>query len=132
MASAQITDRDFGARFAAAWIDNWNRRDIDAVLVHFADDAVFESPLAQTVWGNPVIKGKQDLERYWRAASGRITSLRFVLEDFAWDAGQRFLLVRYVSHTDGKVTRACEAMKFDAAGRQCAGYAYYGYSQAFG
>jgi ketosteroid isomerase-like protein len=30
--------------FAETWIAAWNRRDIDAVLVHFADEAQFVSP----------------------------------------------------------------------------------------
>ena len=32
--------------FAANWIANWNARDLDAILAHFAEDARFISPLA--------------------------------------------------------------------------------------
>src|SRR5205085_11775812 len=39
--------------FARAWVDAWNRRDVEAVLAHFADDAVFISPKAERVVGNP-------------------------------------------------------------------------------
>ncbi len=31
--------------FVAGWIDAWNRRDIEAVLAHFADDVRFTSPM---------------------------------------------------------------------------------------
>ena len=35
--------------FSRAWVDAWNRRDIEAVLAHFHDDAVFSSPIAQRI-----------------------------------------------------------------------------------
>ena len=32
--------------FAETWIAAWNRRDVDAVLAHFAEEAQFVSPVA--------------------------------------------------------------------------------------
>ena len=46
-----LTSPDFPSAFAAQWIANWNARDAEAVLAHFADDCVFESPIAQTITG---------------------------------------------------------------------------------
>jgi ketosteroid isomerase-like protein len=37
--------------FAETWIAAWNRRDVDAVLAHFADDAEFVSPAAHKFVG---------------------------------------------------------------------------------
>ena len=35
----------------AAVLDRFNRHDLDAILAHFADDAVFESPRGPDPWG---------------------------------------------------------------------------------
>jgi len=39
--------------FAERWVKNWNDHDIEAVLTHFADDAVFTSPLAGRLFPDP-------------------------------------------------------------------------------
>jgi ketosteroid isomerase-like protein len=36
--------------FAERWVKEWNDHDIEAVLTHFADDAVFTSPLAERLF----------------------------------------------------------------------------------
>lgn len=130
MAVSTFGDAAFAQTFAAAWINNWNNRDVGAVIAHFTEDCVFESPVAESVVGEPVIRGKAALEAYWRAALDRIKTLRFTLETAAWDPTQRTLVVFYVSQIAERETRACEAMIFDAAGRQTAGRAYYGYALA--
>ena len=35
--------------YVAEWIDAWNRRDVEAVLKHFADSVEFVSPVAAAV-----------------------------------------------------------------------------------
>ncbi len=35
--------------FADEWISAWNTRDVEAVLVHYADDVLFTSPTAARV-----------------------------------------------------------------------------------
>jgi steroid delta-isomerase-like uncharacterized protein len=39
------------AETLAAVLDGFNRHDLDAILAHFADDAVFESPRGPDPWG---------------------------------------------------------------------------------
>jgi len=60
-------------------------------------------------------------------ALGRIETMRFELETAVWDQEKRTLVVFTVANLNGKITRAAEAMEFDAAGRQRRGRAYYGY-----
>jgi steroid delta-isomerase len=112
--------------FAAGWIENWNRRDIDAVLSHFADEAEFISPIARDTVGESVLRGKERISAYWRAALGRIGSLRFDLDHVIWDALRRELTVIYVADLGGRRRRACEIMTFDTDGRQIRGEAFYG------
>ena len=63
--------RDGMQEFAAAWIDAWNRRDLEAVLAHFAEDARFRSPKALVLTGRAELHGKPALRAYWQAALGR-------------------------------------------------------------
>jgi hypothetical protein len=65
--------------FSREWAAAWNRRDIEAVLSHFADDAVFTSPVAQRVGFAPdgVVRGKDALRAYWRVALENNPNLHF-------------------------------------------------------
>lgn len=65
--------------FSRTWEEAWNRRDIEAVLTHFAEDAVFTSPVAQRVGfaQDGVVRGKDALRRYWLAALENNSNLKF-------------------------------------------------------
>ncbi len=113
-------------RFAESWIAAWNRRDVDAVLAHYAEEAQFVSPIARSVVGRAVLRNKQELADYWRAGLGRITTLEFTLDHAAWDERRRELVVVYEANLNGECKRACEIMRFDATGMQIEGEAMYG------
>jgi hypothetical protein len=113
-------------RFAEDWIAAWNRRDVDAVLAHYAEDAQFVSPIAHRVVGRAVLRNKQELADYWRSGLDRIATLEFRLDHAAWDERRRELVVVYEANLNGERKRACEIMRFDAGGRQVAGEALYG------
>ena len=51
--------------FAESWIAAWNRRDVDAVLAHYSEEAQFVSPVARNLVGRPTLRNKQELEDYW-------------------------------------------------------------------
>lgn len=112
--------------FAETWIASWNRRDVDAVLAHFADEAQFVSPLAPRFVGRPTLRNKKELEDYWRSALDRISILEFQLDHASWDEKRRELTVVYEANLNGERKRACEIMQFDASGRQIKGEALYG------
>ncbi|MGZ5827107.1 MAG: nuclear transport factor 2 family protein [Xanthobacteraceae bacterium] len=112
--------------FAEAWVANWNRRDVDAVLAHFAEDAQFVSPVARNLVGRSLLRNKKELADYWHAALGRISTLEFKLDHAAWDGECRELNIVYEANLNGECKRACEIMRFDAAGRQIRGEALYG------
>ena len=113
-------------RFTEAWIANWNRRDVDAVLAHYADDAQFVSPIARNIVGRSVLRSKAELAAYWRAGLERIKTLEFTLDHAAWDERRRELTVVYEANLNGERKRACEIMQFDTSGRQIRGEALYG------
>ena len=67
--------------FAHGWIRAWNKRDVEAVLRHYADDVVFTSPTAQRVVpeSGGTIHGKQALRDYWIEALRGNEGLHFEL-----------------------------------------------------
>lgn len=111
---------------AAEWVAAWNRRDLDAVLKHYVEDCRFVSPKAVLLMGQAVIVGKEALRAYWQHALARVPDLRFTLDRALWDPQRRELVVVYEAELNGRKSRACELMTFDAAGRQLAGEALYG------
>jgi hypothetical protein len=117
--------------FAESWIVAWNRRDVEAILAHFAEEAQFVSPVAHNFVGRTVLRNKKELEHYWRAALNRISILEFRLDHATWDERRRELNVVYEANLNGDRKRACEIMQFDAAGRQIRGEALYGAAAAF-
>lgn len=64
--------------FVNSWVTAWNAHDLDAVLMHFADDVTFRSPVAvQLMGGDGVIRGQEALRGYWAEGLRRIPDLRF-------------------------------------------------------
>ncbi|MGA3026811.1 MAG: nuclear transport factor 2 family protein [Bryobacteraceae bacterium] len=112
--------------WANRWIANWNRRDVDSVLAHFANNVEFTSPRAVAIMGKARLSGKRELAEYWTRALAAIGSLHFTLDHVITD-GDR-LGITYTSETNGNRLRACELLVFDDSGRVCGGEAMYGAS----
>ena len=112
--------------FARAWIDDWNRRDVEAVLAHYADDATFVSPRAERITGNPVVVGKGALRAYWQAALAQHQKLEFTLDGALWSPRTETLTVLYrAAFNDQAPNRAAEVMRFRGASI-VRGDAFYG------
>ena len=97
-------------RFADAWCDAWNRRDIDAVLAHFCDDVVFTSPVAQRVVpeSGGTVRGKAALRAYWQQALAQVPDLHFTIIDVY--QGVETLVLHY---SNQRGARVCEVLHFD-------------------
>ena len=65
--------------FSREWASAWNRRDVETVLEHFDDDAVFTSPVARKIGfaEDGAVRGKDALRRYWQAALDNNPNLHF-------------------------------------------------------
>jgi hypothetical protein len=113
-------------RFASKWIADWNARDVDAVLSHFADEVQFTSPLAQQTIGSAIIEGKAALRAYWQEALRRRTTMHFTLDRVLWDPERRELGILFIREVDGERRRACELLQFDNAGLVVRGEALHG------
>jgi ketosteroid isomerase-like protein len=96
--------------FAERWAKDWNEHDIEAVLAHFADDAVFTSPLAERLFpgSGGVIRGKDALRQYWNEGVRRGPGLHFEL--LGVYAGVDTIVIRF--RNERGVDR-CEVLTFD-------------------
>lgn len=96
-------------RFADEWAAAWNAHDIEAVLRHFHEDAIFSSPFAallQPGSGGRLI-GKAAIRDYWSLGIARIPDLHFTVD--AVFVGVECLVIAYVNQQQARV---CEVLKF--------------------
>jgi ketosteroid isomerase-like protein len=119
-------DRDDALDYARRWAEAWSRRDLEAVLGHFARDVVFSSPKALQAVGVPTVRGKEALRAYWEAALRDVGSIRFTVVRIIWDADTAELAIIYDRDVDGRRDRAAEVLRFGASGQVVAGEVFYG------
>ncbi len=107
---------------AIAWIDAWNRRDLDAILTHYADDITLCSPrvVERTGAADGWLRGKDALRAYF-ARGLAAPGLRFELVDVTVGVGA--MTVVYRRETGVLVTDTSE---LDGAGRIVRMVACYG------
>ena len=119
-------NRDAVCDFVDDWIEAWNARDVERVLGHFTDDAVFTSPKALETVGSATVRGKAAMRDYWAKRTAVIRSLRFTLDHFVFDDETRQIHIVYEAAIDGRRVRACEMLRFGDDGHAVAGEAMYG------
>jgi len=112
--------------FAVEWAAAWNRRDLEAVLAHYADGAEFVSPKAQQFVGRSVLQGKAELRHYWETALKQISENQFTLDSVFLGPTEREVAVLYISRLNGRANRAMEIMRFNEGGKIVRGEAMYG------
>jgi hypothetical protein len=100
--------------FAQQWAAEWSRRDVDAILDHFANEVQFTSPLAHQLVGTATVIGKPALAAYWQQALTQIPTLKFTIDWVVFDAQTQRLAILYISQTEARTIRAAEIMQFDA------------------
>ncbi|HJU18528.1 MAG TPA: nuclear transport factor 2 family protein [Stellaceae bacterium] len=95
--------------FSREWASAWNRRDVEAVLEHFDDDALFTSPVARKIGfaEDGVVRGKAALRRYWQSALDNNPGLHFQVT--AVFAGVDAIAIRF---TTQEGTDRIEFLKF--------------------
>jgi hypothetical protein len=105
-------DQAEAQRFVESWLRAWNDHDVERVLAHFADDAVFTSPVAaQLVPGSDgVIHGKSALRAFWGEGLRRIPDLHFEL--LGVYLGVDTLVINYRNQKGGLVS---EVLRFDGS-----------------
>ena len=127
-----VSNAEQAAEYAQRWAAVWNRKALEDILVHFADDVVFSSPKALDLMGVPTVRGKSELREYWRRALARIESIEFTIERVLWDASRRELAIIYDRVVNGRRDRAAEVLRFGSSGLVVAGEVLYGVIPAKG
>jgi hypothetical protein len=117
------TNIDFQA-FANQWISDWNRRDFEAVLVHFGEGVTFTSPRVAAIMGTARIDGKVKLREYWMKALSQIQTIQFTL-DYVTSNRDRVGIV-YTSEINGRRMRSVEFLVFGEDGLIREGEAMHG------
>ncbi|HJQ84678.1 MAG TPA: nuclear transport factor 2 family protein [Candidatus Binatia bacterium] len=71
------------ARLVQDWVEGWNGRDLDRVMSHYAEDAIFQSPtvLLFAPQAGGTIRGRDAIRRLYETGLARHPRLRFELED---------------------------------------------------
>ena len=77
-----MIEHSWAERFAKDWARQWNARDLDALLSHYAPDAVFHSPRISAVLGTrqSSVSGIDALRAYWKRAIELASQIRFDVE----------------------------------------------------
>jgi len=81
---------------ATSWIAAWNRRDLDAILDHYAEEIVFQADTVASRWGRPdgVLRGKAELREHFKRGLELAGDLRFELEEVFTCPGDYAVLYR--------------------------------------
>lgn len=117
-----MIDADFAQRFAREWVKVWNDHDLEAILSHYADDAVFHSPRIRMVTGRDVdvVTGKAELRAYWGRALEQARDLFFEIDQVF--TGSDALTIVYTNHRQQTVS---ETFVFGASGKVARSIAAY-------
>lgn len=107
---------------ARDWCDAWNRRDLDRIMHHYADDVAFSSPTVVKRWGiaDGWLRGKAKLRENF-AIGTRVANLRFELIDVL--VGVSSMCIVYRRETGALVA---DFVELDADGRGRRVIACYG------
>lgn len=109
------------AFFANDWLASWNAHDLERILLHYAPEIVFLSPLAQKRVGNGRVEGIVSLRAYWRAGLEAQPDLHFELLSVL--QGHQCLTITYTNHRNQIVA---ETFEFGRDGKVVRAFACYG------
>jgi ketosteroid isomerase-like protein len=99
--------------FAENWIASWNSRNLENILLHYAEDVEISSPMIKLAAGmeSGSLKGKPAVAEYWSKAMSRIPDLHFELLDATEGVNSVALYYKSIMNK-----RSIEVMFFDEAG----------------
>jgi ketosteroid isomerase-like protein len=73
-------ERDEAVQMLRSIATGFDSHDLDGILAHFADDAVFESPKGPDVWGQRYV-GKDEIGRAFASRFAGIPDVRYQNDD---------------------------------------------------
>jgi steroid delta-isomerase-like uncharacterized protein len=120
VATREVIVNDEGKREVVGEVlDAFNRHDLDAIMSHFADDCVFESPRGPDAWGRRFV-GKDEVRRGLAARFEGIPDVHYGDDDH-FVSGNRGVSEWTISGTtiEGEriEVRGCDLWTFDEDGK---------------
>jgi ketosteroid isomerase-like protein len=117
---------EMARKVAEHWCDAWNRRDLDAIMTHYAEDAEFSSPTVIKRWGiaDGWLRGKDKLRENF-AVGIKAPGLRFDLVEVL--TGANTMCIIYRRENGAMVT---DSIELDTAGKAKRVVACYGTATA--
>jgi len=109
-----MVDQQFATRFAAEWINCWNKQDLDTLMTHYTEDFSIQTPYALKIYPDccGVISGKSNVRLYWATALSKLPNLHFKLLEVL--IGVNSISIYYHNADSGK--NAVENLFFNADG----------------
>ncbi len=110
---------------ARTWIETFNGHDLEQILSLYHDDLVLTSELFINFSADKssILRGKDELRRYFGRALDRFPDLTFTLQGIFPGMGSVCVLYR----TSARDHQACECMSFDQDGKITQVFAHYGH-----
>ncbi|MBM4285943.1 MAG: nuclear transport factor 2 family protein [Deltaproteobacteria bacterium] len=104
------------------WVEAWNRRDLDAILEHYADEVELTSPFVAQVLGDPAgtLRGKEQVRSYFAMGLAMFPDLAFRVGQVC--CGVQSMVVCYHAVDD---TPAAELMVLNETGKIVRVMAHY-------
>lgn len=107
-------------KFAEKHVATWNAHHLEAILDLYSEDAELRSPLAATLMGDAVVRGRDGLRGYFARGFESYPDLRFELIDTFLCQSSVTLLFKGAG---GKLV--CEVLFVNEAGKVERVYAHY-------
>lgn len=105
----------FAKEFTIEWLNSWNSHNLDKILSHYSDDFTIETPLALSLYpeSKGVVRGKDEVRKYWAIGLERIPDLKFEVLDIL--IGIDNLTIYYLNTANNR--RSVEIMSFNDDGK---------------
>jgi hypothetical protein len=107
-------------KFAEKHVATWNAHELESILDMYSEDAELRSPLALTLMGDGVVRGRDALRGYFEQGLKKYPDLRFELVDTFLCQSSVTLLFKGAG---GKLV--CEVLFVNEAGKVERVYAHY-------
>jgi ketosteroid isomerase-like protein len=115
-------DKEKLQQAARQWIDDWNQRNLEDVMAHYADDIEFYSPTVVRRWNiaEGKLAGKAMVEQHFRKGIEEVPGIQFEFHSILY--GVESVILFYKRET-GKL--AADLVVFNDAGKVREVRSYY-------
>jgi hypothetical protein len=117
-----MADKKELKKAALQWIHDWNHRNINNIMDHYADDVMFYSPTVIRRWNKPEgkLEGKVSLEQHFKKGLEEMPDIHFEFHSILY--GLNSIILFYKRETG---ILAADVVTFNKAGKVSEVRTYY-------